>query len=341
VISKLSLNNFKAFEDEVFDLGRLNILSGLNSSGKSSVIQAIRLLQEKKPLPELGPLVQYIRSDMKGFRLECEQIVANENDVVAFSYERGGKLEGKSAFSGIVSYISADRLGPRTSLPLSIDKDIATVGIRGEYIVDFLTRLDNDWDDLTIPGPLIVKEGNGVNANIREWLRFISPGINFEYKSDNNTDLGQTVFNKHRPVHVGFGLSYTLPVIASILIHASQLAAKKTESVLLLLENPEAHLHPSGQTKIGEMLALAAACGVQIVVETHSDHLMNGIRIAIKDKKIDHADVKAFFFKKDSTDDSNEEPVTVESPDIDEHGMLDFWPEGFFDETEKNLMRLI
>ena len=43
MITKLSLNNFKAFEEEVFELGLLNVLSGLNSSGKSSVIQSVRL----------------------------------------------------------------------------------------------------------------------------------------------------------------------------------------------------------------------------------------------------------------------------------------------------------
>ena len=341
MITKLSLNNFKAFEDEVFELGLLNILSGLNSSGKSSVIQSIRLLNEKKPLPDLGPLVQYIRSDMRGFHLECEQTGKKGNETIIFSYERNENIVEENTLGGVVSYISADRLGPRTSLPLNIDKAVTTVGSRGEYIVDFLTRLEKDWDALIVPDVLVAKEGNGVNANIREWLRFISPGIDFEYFSNNNTDIGQTMFNKHRPVHVGFGLSYTLPIIASVLIHASQLAANKIESVLLLLENPEAHLHPSGQTKIGEMLALAASCGVQVIVETHSDHLMNGIRIAIKDKKIPHTDVKSFFFRTGIWDGKSEAPVNVECLDIDEHGMLDFWPEGFFDESEKNLQRLI
>ena len=341
MISRLSLNNFKAFEDEIFILGLLNILSGLNSSGKSSVIQAIRLLKEKKPLQDLGPLVQYIRSDMKSFSLECEQVGTMGTETVLFSYGRDGSIKEKNTLNGIISYISADRLGPKNSLPLSVDDAIITVGSRGEYIIDFLSRFEKEWTGHQVPRALIARDGFGIRENIREWLRFISPGIDFEYSSDNNTDTGRTMFNKHRPVHVGFGLSYTLPVIASILVHASQLAAKKIESVLLLLENPEAHLHPSGQTKIGEMLALAASCGVQIIVETHSDHLMNGIRIAIKDKKIHHTDVKSFFFKTGYWDGKNEDPVTVENLDIDEHGMIDFWPEGFFDETEKNLQRLI
>ena len=341
MITKLSLHNFKAFEEEVFELGLLNVLSGLNSSGKSSVIQSVRLLNEKKPLSDMGPLIQYIRSDMKGFKLKCEQNLKEGNETIIFSYDRDGAITKEKDFNGIVSYISADRLGPKNSLPLSVDKAITTVGSRGENIVDFLSGYENEWIGLPVPRTLVVSEGVGIRDNLTEWLRFISPGIDFKYSYDNNTDIGRTEFNGHRPVHVGFGLSYTLPIIASILLHASQLMANKTESVLLLLENPEAHLHPSGQTKMGEMLARAASCGVQIIVETHSDHLLNGIRIAVKEKIIPHTDAKCFFFKSGSWDGKNEDPVTVENIEIDEHGMVDYWPDGFFDETEKSLQRLI
>ena len=341
MITSLSLSNFKAFEAEELEFGLLNILSGLNNSGKSSIIQALRLLHEQKSLSDMGPLSIYNRSDTRGFSLMCDQKINEKSNSVIFGINNKNYSRRSGRIEGIVSYISADRLGPRNSLPLNIDEDIKIVGSRGEFIVGFLTRFDKDWYDLKVPEALIAKEGNGVSTNIREWLRFISPGIDFEYTFDSNADIGRTMFNKHRPVHVGFGLSYTLPIIASVLIHASQLNAKREESVILLLENPEAHLHPSGQTKIGEMLALAASCGVQIIVETHSDHLLNGIRIAIKDRKISHTDVKCFFFKSGEWDGKNEDPVTVERIEIDEYGMLDYWPDGFFDETEKNLQRLI
>ena len=341
MITKLSINNFKAFEEEIFKLGFLNILSGLNSSGKSSVIQSIRLLNEKKPLPDLGPLGQYIRSDMKGFNLKCEQKLIERNETIIFSYDRDGTTKKDKKIDGIVSYISADRLGPKNSLPLSIDEAITTVGSKGENIVDFLSKYENEWIGLPVPQALTASEGLGIRDNLTEWLGFISPGIKIKYSHDSNTDIGRTEFNGHRPVHVGFGLSYALPIIASVLIHASQLMAKKTESVLLLIENPEAHLHPSGQSKMGEMLARAASFGVQIIVETHSDHLLNGIRIAVKEKKIPHTEVNCYFFKSGSWDGINEEPATVENIEIDEHGMVDYWSDGFFDETEKSLQRLI
>jgi predicted ATPase len=335
VITKLTLENFKAFEKETFEFGKLTILAGLNSSGKSSVIQAIRLIYEQKPLDGLGPLQEYVRSDSGGLVVEC---VMDDKSALQFSYVKGGKEEKSGAsFPGIVSYISADRFGPKNSLPLHINGDIQTVGTRGENIVDFLSRLDGDWDVLRVPPALVAKEGFGIKENIKEWLRTLSPGVDFNYESYPHTDTGRTEFNKHRPVHVGFGLSYTLPIIAGVLVHAGQRAVEKAAPILLLLENPEAHLHPSGQTKMGELLSLAAFCGIQVIVETHSDHLVNGIRIAVKEGKLPPSDVKIYFFRSGNNDD----PADVEQIGIDRHGMMDHWPDGFFDENEKNLMRLI
>jgi predicted ATPase len=334
MITSLSLRNFKIFEEEDFKFGPITILSGLNNSGKSSVIQSLRLLREQKPLPDLGPLGEYIRNDSKEFVLQC----GKDNKEIFFSFNRSGQIMQSGKIDGVVSYISADRLGPRNSLPLSIENSVDTVSNRGENIVDFLSRLDTEWYDLRVPPALVAKDGMGIHENIKEWLRVISPGVDFKYESYRQADTGRTIFNGHRPVHTGFGLSYVLPIITSVLIHSSQLIAEKTDSVLLLIENPEAHLHPSGQTRMGEMMTLAASCGVQIVVETHSDHLLNGVRIAVKNKKIPHGDVKCFFFR---AAENKEEPAAVSRISIDEHGMMDYWPEGFFDETERSLMRLV
>jgi predicted ATPase len=269
--------------------------------------------------------------------LECRQQIENKITVPRFSFERTSSTpQCDGRIEGVFSYISADRYGPRNSLPLNIEGGVDTVGCFGENIVDFLSLID---DELLgrVPEILVLNENRGVGINIQEWLRLISPGVKFEYERDAHTDTGRTEFNGHRPVHVGFGLSYALPVIASILIHSSQLFSGDAAQGLLLIENPEAHLHPSGQTMMGKMLGLAASCGLQIVVETHSDHLLNGVRIAVKEGKISHTNVKCYFFK------SNEENFStiVEGLSIDKHGMLDYWPDGFFDESEKNLMKLI
>ena len=79
------------------------------------------------------------------------------------------------------------------------------------------------------------------------------------------------------------------------------------------------------------MLALCAAQGVQLVVETHSEHVMDALRIAVKKQEINSDQVKFHYFSK-----SNDSPTQVQSPSLSEDGKLDYWPEGFFDQTLKN-----
>jgi predicted ATPase len=106
---------------------------------------------------------------------------------------------------------------------------------------------------------------------------------------------------------------------------------------LLLIENPEAHLHPQGQAKLGELLARCAADGVQIIVETHSDHVLNGIRLTVKRGLITAQDVRLCYFTRDvSTGD-----CYVELPSVLPNGQLSNWPEGFFDQWEKSLDALL
>jgi predicted ATPase len=133
----------------------------------------------------------------------------------------------------------------------------------------------------------------------------------------------------HRPVHVGFGLTQVLPIIVAAL------SARKND--ILLIENPEVHLHPAAQALMGGFLAEVACSGVQVVIETHSDHVLNGIRLAAKNGAIAPEKVALHFFDLAEGEMSS----TVTSPKLDKNGRLDQWPEGFFDEWEKVLMEIL
>ena len=137
--------------------------------------------------------------------------------------------------------------------------------------------------------------------------------------------------NPYRSTNFGFGISYTLPIIVAIL--------SSPPETLIIIENPEAHLHPKGQAKMGELLALAASCGMQIVVETHSDHVLNGIRLIVYREKVDPKKVKLHYF--DSQKRGREFITEVISPQIDRNGRIDKWPEGFFDEWDNSLEALL
>jgi len=90
---------------------------------------------------------------------------------------------------------------------------------------------------------------------------------------------------------------------------------------------------------MGELISRAAAAGAQVVVETHSDHVLNGVRVAVHGGIIEPESVALHYFTR--VEEEGRVHSSVESPVIDRNGRLDKWPEGFFDEWDKSLERLL
>ena len=80
---------------------------------------------------------------------------------------------------------------------------------------------------------------------------------------------------------------------------------------------------------IGKLIALAAQSGVQIICETHSDHIINGIRVATKNNIIANDKVRLFYFDKNEETKLETEVTTI---NVDKNGELDNYPEGLLDE---------
>ena len=134
-----------------------------------------------------------------------------------------------------------------------------------------------------------------------------------------------------KPQNVGFGLTYVLPVVTALL------RAKPGD--LLILENPESHLHPAGQFAVGRLCAMVANAGVQLILESHSDHFLNGIRVAVKNKLIPAEKVRLFYLERQN--DNAAHQSIVYQPELDDDGRIDHWPKGFFDEWDKSLEQLL
>jgi predicted ATPase len=368
MITSIRLHNFKCFADELLALTPLTVLSGINGMGKSSVIQALLLLRQSfvsgnheipgallnGPLLSLGKaedvLYENAQSDTT---VSFEVTIENAPSVVcAFDYEKNSevlplntsdgissKLSKQALFGTHFAYLKAERIGPRTSFPIR-DHELAEynpLGNAGEYCAHLLARRERK--PLEITGLVHGNEKiNELRAQTEAWLSEIGQNPRIHLQEYPKMDLVNLEFSfirdglpsmNYRPTNVGFGLTYSLPVFVAVL--------DSVPGSLILIENPEAHLHPRGQVAIGKFLALAAAHGVQIIIETHSDHVLNGIRIAVKNKKIKPEDVTLHFF-----DRSEEAPCCeVTTPEIDKDGRLNHWPEGFFDEWEKGLSELL
>lgn len=349
LINKLHIKGFKSFVDEEIPLANLTLLAGLNNSGKSSVIQALRMysaaFNDASPLLNGHGEVSDLRSDF---------VSANDDIFVSLGFDKGQQGTMVLSDHNVVKpnigpeffYVGADRLGPQSFLPLNLSLDARPkVGDRGEFVFDFVKKLEEYR--YILPDLLIHKASQGKTFEyvLQGWLTEIAPGVKFSFSTNKKADISHAEIDNYRPTNVGFGLSYTLPIIAATLGAAAKAPTlveqddwvmhwenlKVKNGVLLVLENPEAHLHPQGQTAMGKMIALAAACGVQIIIETHSEHVMDGVRIAVKQGLVSSESVKFHYLSK------NEKGQTkVDTPKIDNDGKLDFWPNGFFDQTLKN-----
>ena len=188
---------------------------------------------------------------------------------------------------------------------------------------------------------------NGRSSTLRDqvtaWMGDISPGTVIRVEGYGDMNLMRLAFGFERAdtagdvryfrsTNVGFGLTYTLPVLVALL--------SSPAGALVLLENPEAHLHPRGQYQVGELIARVASVGVQVIVETHSDHILNGIRVSVKRGLTDPDDVALHFCQRPAND-SESSGIEIVSPQIDRDGRLDTWPENFFDEYSKSLRNLL
>ena len=228
-------------------------------------------------------------------------------------------------------YITAEREGPRETYPLMDDVDgTHGVGTRGEYAASVLYQKSNSYveDDLRLG----VKET--LAGQVNERLGSLFPGclIRLSRLEKTNAIVLEIQTSEEtgfvRPIHSGFGITQILPIIVAVLSAHGSLR----DNPLILIENPEVHLHPSGQALMGEFLAEAAHAGVQIIAETHSDHVLNGVRRAVKSGKANADEVAVHFFQ-----DRFENESQVLSPVIDSSGKIDHWPEGFFDQFDKDL----
>ena len=171
---------------------------------------------------------------------------------------------------------------------------------------------------------------------IDHWIQEVTPGAHLQLETIQDADAilagfsfdrpGDVRTRRYRATNVGFGLSYTLPVLMALLAPPGSLC---------LIENPEAHLHPRGQTKLAELAIRASLAGVQVIVETHSDHFIDGVRIAVRDGLIQPDSTAFHYFERDGG------KTVVSSPRVDVDGRLSSWPAGFFDQHEENLARLL
>lgn len=367
MIKNLSLENFKCFGELTdFSFSNLTLITGINGAGKSSVIQSLLLLRQswldkfvdlRTSIKLDGDLVNI--GDTKSLRnasgtSPLVKVILQEDNLeeVVFCIDTSssktiapvsimGPFDSFSAISSLLGesfvYLYADRTIPRKRYKKT-EPSLTDSGIgdrQGSNAAFRLLQAVNNNEEVEISA--LRREGPYVSNNVAGWLNYILGGCPMRVSaSEESTDeVAVRYFVKDEsglesemtPENVAFGNSYILPIVLAIL------TAKKTGS-LVIIENPEAHLHPAAQTRMGEFLSIAAHNGVQIIVESHSEHLMNGIRISVKKGELSSDQVEFCYI-----DIRQGKPRKMRIP-VKDDGELLRWPNGFFDEWEKALMEI-
>jgi predicted ATPase len=371
MITSVKLSNFKCFRALSLELGLLNVFAGMNGAGKSTVIQSLLAIRQSwesgslakdhiqlnGTLVDLGtagevycadPDSESIEIMMRGseqdigLELRSTQSEQQSNEYFLRLDSHIG-IEGSTnifaLFSEPFNYLHAERVGPRKVFPIALEEvNSLRVGKWGEsaaYIIASELKETEIENSSIILESSDGKEYPTLHYQWALWMARLFPGFEAESEIYNQADqvrlalalqrqqTGQSLYV--RPTNTGFGLSFVLGIIVAGLV------AKP--NTVLIVENPEAHLHPKAQSMIGEFLARVAAGRTQVFVETHSEHVLNGIRRMVKQTILTPSDVRFHFYARNSTD---FEPSVIAIP-VAASGDISSWPEGFFDQLDKDL----
>jgi predicted ATPase len=371
MIKTIEIENFKCLDQVNVPLSNLTVLSGLNGMGKSTFMQTLLLMHQssQEVADPMSHLVRNGRWTELGVAKDLLWEGANEEVIaLALSVQNGETLQKhqwsfaleetslefvrKSSsltempkdigiFTDKFQYLRAERWGPRVTLPISNSQVRVKrqLGRDGEFTSFFLATFgEEEVTNAAVHHPSA--HSKKLLSQVEAWLGEISPGTRLYTNAHDDLDLvsiqyaftgGSGETNHYRATNVGFGISYVLPIIVA--------ALSSSPGSMLLVENPEAHLHPRGQRRMAELLAKASLGGVQIVIETHSDHLLNGLRLSVHSGEVDPSQIALHFFEREQTAHAIRAKIT--SPEMDSAGRLSYWPDGFFDENAKALRSLL
>ena len=371
MINSVSIHNFKNHADTSLDLGRLTILTGINGMGKSSVMQSMLLLRDSylrnRQMNTLfldglschvgssaglvnGTIAENNNPDK--FRMS----ITTDDETYLFSYvyplgdetelswDSGcmeidaDKLVHIPLFTDDFQYLSAFRFGPQEQYPAGSStaknhRQLSSQLGKGENTAYFLSQFGNE----NIP----VKElrySSQSSLKLSEqtelWMGEISPNI--AIKIDQAPDRIQVSYgykvegqptHYHTAMNTGFGLSYILSVVVAVL--------SARPGAMLMVENPEAHIHPSGQSALMKLISKAAAAGIQIILETHSDHIVNGALVNLKRGNIKREELAIYYFYQ-----GEQLNAVGERLDIGSNYRIKHAPKGFFDQMGMDLEEL-
>lgn len=375
MIKALQLQDFKCFDKlENIETRQITLLTGSNGRGKSSVFQSLLLtaqsfrsgrnletLKINGRFVCLGTFEDILRKDsqlktikmcfvtddpdenqieltwaaaeakpkcaeLKSFKVryndgktrELVSMLGADNDSTSQTVESVSSNSAVAALNQFSNffYVSAERLGP---INYSVQDDVNGIGIHGEQLVNVLHE-----------------RGLSFMKEVAENISMIMGGASINISDIDKEFLKLTMdskdgYSNFKPVNVGFGYSYILPVVVIPMIAPN--------NAKIVIENPEAHLHPGAQSRLMDfIIAIAKEKGLQLFIETHSDHIINALRIAIKNNKYGIKEFDSSIIHLCRETDGNLKSTLIF---IDREGNLSDYPTDFMEEWGNQMMYLV
>ena len=306
------------------ELKPLNLFAGPNSSGKSTALQAL-LIASDNVTEQKG------KHGLKNRRTEA----SNFNDVRNFvtnakSYEICISYHGEDptrlcllrAMTHSKPLLWNNRLTHlRTCWEFSEARTCCTclphapggaymhpvnpdsenkLGRNGEFVIDYYAKHRLDTLDAALilaPGTQTLEGQVNYQLDRLTGYRLVVETVGSNHYVKYETRSGKQLL----PYHVGTGVSFMTEVIIACFA--------TPKGGMVITENPEIHLHPKAQADLIDFMAKIAKAGVQIIIESHSDHLFNGIRRLISQEKLALSDVAVYNFRQDGNGLTHAEPV--------------------------------
>ena len=374
MITSITLEDFKCFEALELPCAPLTVLTGYNAAGKSTTLQALLLMAQglraashDERLPLNGDLVtlgssgDVIRHGAAGKSLRLGAGNPQENitwtlehrpelsargllvlesveyvrDGIVNRPTRGIRLAIGRSKSPLVSalrdtvFIGAGRAVEIESCPVprGPSRPPGDVGVNGEYAAYWY--LEYADEEVAVARRHPDDDRETVRAQVDAWLGELFPNARVNADRSTADSPIRLTFGSNRslrwvrPANVGYGLSYAFPILVALLT--------APPGSIIVVDSAEAHLHPRAQSAIGRLLGRVAGAGLQIFVETHSDHLLNGVRLAVRDGLLEPEDAALHFFGPGG------DVGRVLTVTVDRTGAVSDWPEGFFDQAERDL----
>ncbi len=246
----------------------------------------------------------------------------------------------KAFFSSMVKYLGPLREEPKPLYPLPGGNDPKDIGYKGELTAAVLNLYQNEQVRYISPESLLGLKRelslrrNNLKQAVQDWMSYM--GIGSSILPTDEGKLGHRLTIKtdmddieHDLTHVGVGVSQILPILVLSLL--------ADQGSILIFEQPELHLHPKVQSRLADFFFSMTLLGKQCIIETHSEYLINRLRLLIAQSQDENLASKAiiYFTEKEGLN-SRYTPIK-----INRFGTILNWPKGFFDESIDNASEII